>query len=340
MPRVAGYVYATSAEEGRAGLSVAEQRSRIEEFAAQRQWPVSEVFEDAGAGAGERRALDDLLAHLEGVDKVLVASLHRLGAAPGRLHHAVERLHEAGVDLVSVDDVLEANASDGQALRQVLSLLAQWQPKRGVGSGWTPKEVAQRGFAPATVIDVGAGRGTPLLYRAFPRAYHVMVEPLPEFEPELRRILEQRRGELLATAIGSDAGTVTLNVNPSCLLESSINEAPGMTAVPRDVPITTLDALLAEHEWIPPFALKIDTEGFEHRVIEGGTALLEHTQMVIAEVSVARRFEGSYTFAEFVALMAARDFELCDVVNVVKAASGDVTYMDCAFRKMGGLRTG
>ena len=68
-------------------------------------------------------------------------------------------------------------------------------------------------------------------------------------------------------------------------------------------------------------------------MIEGATALLEQTQLVIAEVSVGRRFEGSYTFAEFVALMAAREFELCDVLNVAKRSDGDVTYMDCAFRQ-------
>ena len=55
---------------------------------------------------------------------------------------------------------------------------------------------------------------------------------------------------------------------------------------------------------------------------------------MIAEVSVAQRFEGSYTFAEFVALMAARQFELCDVLNVVKRSGGDVTYLDCAFRNV------
>ena len=54
---------------------------------------------------------------------------------------------------------------------------------------------------------------------------------------------------------------------------------------------------------------------------------------MIAEVSVGRRFEGSYTFAEFVALMAAREFELCDVLNVVKDSAGDVSHLHCAFRR-------
>ena len=258
-PRVAGYVYVTSAEQGRPGLSIGEQRRRIEELAASRGWLVTEIFEDSGVTGGERRSLTRLLADLDGVDKLLVAQVHRLGVGAHRLHQAIDRLHESGVDLVAVEDDIEANADDGPALRRLLSLLAQWQPKRGAASGWSPEEVVTRGFAPATVVDVGAGRGTPLLYRAFPRAHHVMIEPLPEFEPELRHLLERRSGELIASAIGSEPGNATLNVNPACLLESSINTAPGMSTVARDVPVTTLDALLSEHGWPAPFAVKIDT---------------------------------------------------------------------------------
>src|SRR3989442_12701698 len=57
---------------------------------------------------------------------------------------------------------------------------------RSRGSGWRPENMRKRGFAPATVIDVGAAYGTPALYAAFPDAYHVMIEPLADYEPSLR----------------------------------------------------------------------------------------------------------------------------------------------------------
>jgi hypothetical protein len=40
------------------------------------------------------------------------------------------------------------------------------------------EHVTSLGFKPATVIDVGAAGGTVPLYDAFPRARHILLEPL------------------------------------------------------------------------------------------------------------------------------------------------------------------
>jgi FkbM family methyltransferase len=332
-PRAAGYVYITMAEESRAGLSAAEQRARIEELVADRGWELWAVAEDSGPTAGERVRLAELLEHAGAFDKLVVARIDRLGRMARRQHEAMERLHAGGIDLVGVEDDVEIAANAGPELRRVLSLLAEWEPDRNPYAGMRPDAMRERGFEPATVIDVGAGRGTRYLYLAFPDAHHVLLEPLADFEPELRRQVAIRSGEYHLTAVGNEPGTATINVNPACLLESSINAVPGAEPVAREVPITTLDALVAEHGWQAPFAIKIDTEGFEDRVIEGAAETLRRTQLVIAEVSVGRRFEGGYTFAEFIASMSQRGFELCDVLNVAKDGRGDVSYMDCMFRK-------
>jgi FkbM family methyltransferase len=331
-PRAAGYVYVTLAEDGRPGLSAADQHARIEELVANRGWELRAVAEDSGPTAGERVRLAELLEQAGDFDKLVVARIDRLGRMARRQHEAMERLQAGGVDLVGVEDGVEVAADAGPELLSMLALLAQWEPDRNPYAGMRPDEMRQRGFAPATVIDVGAGRGTRYLYLAFPDAHHVLLEPLSDFEPELRRQVAIRSGEYHLTAVGDETGTATINVNPACLLESSINTVPGAAPVAREVPITTLDALVAEHGWKPPFAIKIDTEGFEDKVIEGATETLGRTQMVIAEVSVGRRFEGGYTFAEFIASMSARGFELCDVLNVAKDGRGDVSYMDCVFR--------
>ena len=78
----------------------------------------------------------------------------------------------------------------------------------------------------------------------------------------------------------------------------------------------TLDTLMEEYGFEPPFGLKIDTEGFEDQVIRGATNFLRRTEFVIAEVSVAERFVDSYTFAEFTELMDENDFFLWDVLGV------------------------
>ena len=51
--------------------------------------------------------------------------------------------------------------------------------------------VSRLGFRPQTVIDVGVADGTFELYRAFPNAKHLLIEPLEEFKPALERITRQ-----------------------------------------------------------------------------------------------------------------------------------------------------
>jgi FkbM family methyltransferase len=212
----------------------------------------------------------------------------------------------------------------------------------------------KRGFAPATVIDVGAAYGTPALYAAFPEAYHVMIEPLADYEPSLRERLGEVRGEYLITAVGDSQGTETMRVDPSAPWTSSFMRsraatagadpaersekgrvrAPGPTGEERLIEVTTLDRLAGERGWTAPFGLKVDTEGYEDRVILGASGVLERTQFVIAEITVAPRYEGGYSFADFVALMQARGFALCDLIDASKPdPAGCLAYVDACFRR-------
>jgi hypothetical protein len=44
------------------------------------------------------------------------------------------------------------------------------------------------GFAPKTVIDIGVAQGTPVLYRNFPDAYYILVDPLREAVPYMESL--------------------------------------------------------------------------------------------------------------------------------------------------------
>ena len=74
--------------------------------------------------------------------------------------------------------------------------LALWLLSK-FGGGWTLGDVKKARFSPRTVVDVGADRGTPQLYDAFPEAYHFLVEPLTEYESNLRKALEPYQGEYI-----------------------------------------------------------------------------------------------------------------------------------------------
>jgi FkbM family methyltransferase len=206
-------------------------------------------------------------------------------------------------------------------------------------TGWRPENLRKPGLEPATLIDVGVARGTPSLYEAFPDAHFVLIEPLREFEEDLARICRRRGGEYVLTAVGAAPGRAEIHVNPEMLVESSllVNEwrppAEQAALERREVEVTTLDALRAERGWTPPFGLKVDAEGYEHRVVEGATELLRETQFVIAEVSVTRPFAGGASFADFIALMERNGFAAHDFLDGLKRGGGGVEFVDVMFRR-------
>ena len=79
-----------------------------------------------------------------------------------------------------------------------------------------------------------------------------------------------------------------------------------------------------------PYIIKIDTEGHELSVIKGAAKTLQQTTMVIAEVSVAKRFNESYQFSEFISEMASHGFELLDILTF---SSTPPKFLDAVFTK-------
>jgi FkbM family methyltransferase len=138
--------------------------------------------------------------------------------------------------------------------------LALWlMAKFGFGA-WTLGEVKQARFSPRTIVDVGAGRGTPRLYKAFPEAYYFLIEPLTEYEPDLRKALEPYQGEYIFAAVGATNTRAFINVEPrpmmSSFLARTARTSTGKQIEKREVAVKTLDMLMEEYGFEPPSASK------------------------------------------------------------------------------------
>jgi FkbM family methyltransferase len=331
--RAAVYVRVMSRELDPA-LEREEQRRRLTEFVQAQSWELAGVYEDTGPDAlpVNMTALQEALESSPGLDRLVVLRLDRLGTrSPRRVESILNRLRDAGCALVSLEDSFDTGEESGRAVEAIVSAFAAGAPRPWVCGGWDRERLADRGFSPATIIDVGAADGTRPLYRAFPDAYRVLIEPLAEFEPDLRS-LASSGGEYLATAVGAVEGTVTLAIPDNLRMTSAL---PAVEELPltssREVPVTTLDSLLESRNWTPPFGLKIDVEGFEHEVIEGASRLLGETQFVIPEVSITRRFRGERSCAELIEMMGVRGFEVCDVLDAGRSLLG--IHADLLFRR-------
>ena len=119
----------------------------------------------------------------------------------------------------------------------------------------------QMGLQPHTVIDVGAAAGTYELYETFPDAEHILIEPLQEFEEDLRNICATYNASYILAAADATVGTTTIYVHPEQLTGSSqLQQAEGKYAdgFPRLVPSTTVDSVCKEKGVQGPFLLKAD----------------------------------------------------------------------------------
>jgi FkbM family methyltransferase len=204
-------------------------------------------------------------------------------------------------------------------------------------SGWQPRNLRRPEFDPATLVDVGVASGTHNLYFAYPNAYRVLIEPLEEFEGDLRGLTEKAKsgGEYHIMALGAESKEIEMYVDHDMMEASSILASDWRAPPPdrRVIPMTTLDELLEQQGWTPPFGLKIDTEGFEYDVVRGAEKFLRDTQFVIAEVNVSKRFDGSYTFAQFIQVMSENGFRLRDILDGAKAGDREILYIDALFSR-------
>jgi FkbM family methyltransferase len=194
---------------------------------------------------------------------------------------------------------------------------------------------------PKVVIDVGVGFGTNQLYEAFPGARMILVEPLVECRPVLEEIGRKYDCEMHYTAVGDRVGSLELLVDARDWQKSSPELRTKLTATgnelkKRVVPLTTLDKLCMGKVTEEGRALlKIDCEGYELMVLHGASELLRVVESVILEVSIARRFEGSYEFEDIIVYMREKGFRVYSFLEFC-SCPGDLQqrYADILFKRI------
>ena len=176
-----------------------------------------------------------------------------------------------------------------------------------------------------TAVDVGAniGRWTASLLHLAAPSRVIAVEPQPEPFAELTaRFGADARVELVEAAVGTEDGEIRLNVTAhpdgTSVLppNQELNEIYGggleVVATPT-VPLRRLDTLAAGLDEVS--LLKIDVQGFERQVLEGGPETLARTRWVLLEVLFSSHYEGDALFPELHGLMAASGFGMVDMAR-------------------------
>jgi FkbM family methyltransferase len=173
------------------------------------------------------------------------------------------------------------------------------------------------GVRPGTVVDVGVGHGTEELYDTFHDARFLLVEPVAEEEPALRRILARVQGDYLIAAAGSSTGATKFHFARDDPIASSLLEDRGAPHdwESREVPVVRIDQAIIERAMPAPYLIKVDVQGSELEVVRGAEGVMDQTEAFVLEVSLMPFFVGGPEFADVVAFMREQKFVVYDVVG-------------------------
>jgi FkbM family methyltransferase len=182
--------------------------------------------------------------------------------------------------------------------------------------------LAMRHFGIDLVLDVGANIGQfaeELLENGY-EGRIVSVEPLPDAHAQLvdAAARHPRWSAFERVALGAEDGAVTMQVAGNSVSSSvlpmrqeHIQAAPASKpTVTLEVRQTTLDACFSAAIADASTLIKIDTQGYERQVLEGGVRCLAKARLVLLELSTVPLYEGQWLWAEGMAYLQERGFEL------------------------------
>lgn len=173
---------------------------------------------------------------------------------------------------------------------------------------------------PQVIHDIGANVGTwtCLAKSLYPAAAVDAFEPVGSHAPAFRQWTSPWKDvRLHAIALGPRDGTVSLEVtdfpDATSVLALSAEGRRTFNLAPaglREVPMATLDGLVASGAVRAPDLLKLDIQGYELEALRGGERSLQAARAVICEVSFRAFYEGQALFPDVLAYLRERGFRL------------------------------
>jgi FkbM family methyltransferase len=193
-------------------------------------------------------------------------------------------------------------------------------------------------FNPVTCLDIGANTGqfAGEWQKIFPECEITSIEPNPHCEKGLKKLgvkylqlgLSDKIGQLeliLPKAKSNSKGA-------SFYKEINFNSLSEEEILKIKVPVTTLDTLFPNTSFD---IIKIDVQGAELDVINGGQLTLPKSSYVIIEVSLTPYNEDAPLADVIVKRMEDFNFFVQDIFGMHTNKSGKVIQLDLLFSKIG-----
>ncbi|NQU82934.1 MAG: FkbM family methyltransferase [Parcubacteria group bacterium] len=200
-----------------------------------------------------------------------------------------------------------------------------------------------------TIIDVGANKGQFAKRAAdiFPDAHIYSFEPVPRAYKILDEWIKQAKEKRFTAynlALGENEGTVEMfdhighSSSSSFLKTTKVSESMyPFTKKQESIPVklTTLDNWSKNlHSQLPnDILIKLDVQGYEDRVIKGGSETFNMAKTCILEVCLDKLYENQATFKQLSDLLYNLGYRYAGNLEQSYAEDGHVIFIDAIFTK-------
>lgn len=224
-----------------------------------------------------------------------------------------------------------------------IKAMVTW-PKFSITAYAIVSDLFKQGIRPKTVIDVGANTGqfTVAACNIFKGVIVHAFEPIEKCVDRLRANTSRYKNiHIHPVALGDDCKTAAFHMNNYSLASSLLrlsdkHQAEFSQATEREtvsVAVRTLDSNFFDKPLAAPVLMKLDVQGAERMVIEGGRETLQRVDYILMETSFSPMYIGEPCFTEMIDVMRMRDFDLVRPMHFLRSPrSGEILQADILFR--------
>lgn len=126
-----GYIRVSTVQQDESGLSLQEQRRRIEAWAVAQDIKLEQVYEDGAESAKDldRPQVKEILRRVQQdeINRIIIYKLDRLTRSVKDLYNVVTAFQKHDVALCSVTESLDTSSAVGRAMVGIIGVFAQWE---------------------------------------------------------------------------------------------------------------------------------------------------------------------------------------------------------------------
>lgn len=197
-----------------------------------------------------------------------------------------------------------------------------------------------------TIIDIGANKGqfAQKMCRQFPQAQIFAFEPLPLPYQILQQWGDRQHSSIHTYNLALGDRVDKLEINSHVLFTASSSLLPTTELCEDLYPMvreqekiivhqSTLDGEMEpwQNQLVQELLVKIDVQGYEDRVIQGGQKTLSQAKACILEISLDGLYEGQCQFRDIFPLLDNLGLRYAGNLDQVVAKDGHVRYLNALF---------